>query len=91
MLTMILTILITCLEFLVTHFCLFLFLCFTFFIYKCKFQNVITNYVAFKSFLITKRNVEYSIAKKRGKLSQHFKNGLLNSNFFLLFPGQSVL
>ena len=59
MLTMILTILITCLEFLVTHFCLSYFYVANFSIYrpKCRFQNVIPNYVAFKS-LKTERVVK---------------------------------
>jgi len=51
----------------------FLFLCGKFFIYKCRFQEVIPNFTAFKNFLLFKRKVEYGIAYKKGKLSSHFK------------------
>ena len=51
----------------------FLFLCCKFYIHRCKFQNVNPNFSAFKSFLLVKCNLEYEIARKKGKLSQHFK------------------
>ena len=51
----------------------FLILCCKFYIYRCKFQEVSPNFVAFKRFLLTKRKTEYCIAYKKGKLSNHFK------------------
>ena len=51
----------------------FLILCCKFYIYRCKFQEVSPNFVAFKRFLVTKRKTEYCIAYKKGKLSNHFK------------------
>ena len=51
----------------------FLILCCKFYIYRCKFQEVSPNFVAFKRFLSTKRKTEYCIAYKKGKLSNNFK------------------
>ncbi len=51
----------------------FLFLCCKFYIYRCRFQEVIPNFSAFKNFILLKRKVEYDIAYKKGKLSSHFK------------------
>ena len=51
----------------------FLFLCCKFYIYRCRFQEVIPNFSAFKKIILVKRKVEYDIAYKKGKLSSYFK------------------
>jgi len=58
----------------------YLILCCKFFIYKCKFQNVAPKFTAFKSFLIIKRATEYHIARKKGKLSNHFRKWNIDFN-----------
>ena len=46
-----------------------------YFIYRCKFQDKKPHVNGLKSFIIIKseREIEYCIAKKKGKLSHHFK------------------
>ena len=51
----------------------YLFLCIQYYIYVCKFQNKKPNVISCKTFIKTKRHSEYLIAKKKGKLSAHFK------------------
>ena len=51
----------------------YLFLCLKYYIYICKFQNKKPNVISCKTFIKTKRHSEYLIAKKKGKLSAHFK------------------
>ena len=51
----------------------YLFLLLKYFIYVCKFKSITPNFIAFKSFVKTQKEVEYYIAKKRNKLSTHFK------------------
>ena len=51
----------------------YLILCCKFYIYKCHFQNSTPLFTAFKSFLVLKHKIEYSIAYKNDKLSKHFK------------------
>ena len=51
----------------------FLILCCKYYIYKCRFQEVSPNFTALKNFILSKRNVEYNIARKKGKLTNHFK------------------
>ena len=59
----------------------YILLCCKFYIYCCKFQND-TLYAlrAYKSCLITKRYLEYNLAKKNGKLSLHFKKWCFDLN-----------
>jgi len=58
----------------------YLFLCCTckFYIYRCKFQHVVPNFVAFKNFLLVKRKVEYDIAYKKDKLRNNFRKWSLD-------------
>ena len=56
----------------------FLFLCLKFYIHRCKFQQSNPNFVAFLNLLKIKKNSEYSIAKSKGKLGQHFKKWTLD-------------
>ena len=51
----------------------FLFLCFKFYIYRCKFQQSSPDFKAFLSFVNLKKNVEYKIAEKNNTLPLHFK------------------
>ena len=51
----------------------YLFLCLKYHIYSCKFQNKSPSFSGFKIFVKNNRECEYAIAKKRGKLSLHFK------------------
>lgn len=51
----------------------FLVLCCKFFIYRCRFQKITPHFNGLKSFILSKRNTEYNIANKRGKLNKHFK------------------
>lgn len=51
----------------------YLFLCCKFYIYRCRFQEVIPSFTAFKNYIVVKRKIEYDIAYKKGKLSNHFK------------------
>ena len=51
----------------------YLFLVVKYYIHLCKFKNVNPNFIAFKAFTKTQKESEYNLAKKRGKLSAHFK------------------
>lgn len=51
----------------------YLFLLLKFYIHTCKFNNSLPNFVAFKSFVKKRKEIEYSVAKKRNKLHAHFK------------------
>ena len=51
----------------------YIFLCVKYHIYVCKFQNKKPNFTSLKVFIKGNRDTEYLIAKKRGKLSAHFK------------------
>lgn len=51
----------------------YLFLCSKYYLYLCKFQNKIPNFSHFVNFLKINRETEYFIAKRRDKLSIHFK------------------
>ena len=51
----------------------YLFLLLKYHIYTCKFSNSIPNMVTFKTFLKKQKETEYLLAKKRNKLSSHFK------------------
>ena len=55
------------------NFLTYLFLCVKYYIYVCKFQNKKATFVGYTWFLKNKRDTEYYIAKRKGKLSQHFK------------------
>jgi hypothetical protein len=51
----------------------YLFLCVKYYLYVCKFQNKKPNFTRLLVFIKNNRETEYFIAKKRGKLSLHFK------------------
>ena len=51
----------------------YIFLVLKYFIYICKFNDNLPSYAAFKSFVQTQKETEYSLAKKRNKLHIHFK------------------
>jgi len=51
----------------------YIFLCAKFYIYRSKFQQVLPTFSGLKSYLLAKRNIEYNIAKKKGKLANHFR------------------
>ena len=51
----------------------FIFLCLKYYIYVCKFQGKHPSFDAFKSFTKSQKDTEYYIAKKKGKLTIHFK------------------
>ena len=51
----------------------YIILCTKYFIYRCKFQDKKPHVNGLKSFIKTQREIEYCIAKKKGKLSRHFK------------------
>ncbi len=54
----------------------FLFLGIKYYIYICKFQKKKPIFLSCQSFIKSKRESEYLIVKKKGKLSAHFlKNG----------------
>ena len=55
------------------NFLTYIFLCVKYYIYVCKFQNKKPNFTSLKVFIKGNRGTEYLIAKKRGKLSAHFK------------------
>ena len=42
-------------------------------LYRCKFQDKKPHVNGLKSFIKSQREIEYCIAKKKGKLSRHFK------------------
>ena len=51
----------------------YLFLLLKYHIYTCKFQNKLPNSAMFKSFVKKQKELEYLLAKKRNKLSIHFR------------------
>ena len=51
----------------------YIILCTKYFIYRCKFQDKKPHVNSLKSFIKSQREIEYCIAKKKGKLSRHFK------------------
>ena len=51
----------------------YIILCTKYFIYRCKFQDKKPHVNGLKSFIKSQREIEYCIAKKKGKLSLHFK------------------
>ena len=51
----------------------YIILCTKYFIYRCKFQDKKPHVNGLKSFIKSQREIEYCIAKKKGKLSRHFK------------------
>ena len=51
----------------------YIFLSLKYFIYLCKFQNKIPDFACFKPYLVSNKDIEYRIAKKKGKLSAHFR------------------
>ena len=51
----------------------YLFLCAKYHIYSCKFQNKKPNFVSFKVFVKGNRETEHFIARKKDKLSAHYK------------------
>ena len=51
----------------------YIILCTKYFIYRCKFQDKKPHINGLKSFIKSQREIEHSIAKRRGKLSLHFK------------------
>ena len=51
----------------------YIILCTKYFIYRCKFQDKKPDINGLKSFIKSQREIEYNIAKRRGKLSLHFK------------------
>ena len=51
----------------------YLFLCVKYYIYICKFQNKKPNFISFEVFVKVNRETEHSIARKRDKLSAHYK------------------
>ena len=55
------------------RFITYLFLCLKYFLYLCKFQNKIPNFAHFINFVKSNRETEYFIAKRRDKLSNHYK------------------
>ena len=56
----------------------YIILCTKYFIYRCKFQDKKLHINGLKSFIKSQREIEYCIAKKKGKLSPHFKGALDN-------------
>ena len=44
-----------------------------YYIYICKFKNTLPNVELFKSFVKKQKEIEYHLAKKRNKLTVHFK------------------
>ena len=55
----------------------FLILCCKFYIYRCKYQEVSPNFVAFKRFLLTKRKQSIVLCIKKGNCPTILRNGLL--------------
>ena len=55
------------------QFLTYLFLCVKYYLYVCKFQTKIPNFTALIVFIKNNRETEYFIAKKRDKLSLHYK------------------
>ena len=53
----------------ITH----LFLCVKYYIYVCKFRGTKPTFIGYITYIKSNRETEYYIAKKRGKLSNHFK------------------
>ena len=53
----------------ITH----LFLCVKYYIYVCKFRGTKPTFIGYTTYIKSNRETEYYIAKKRGKLSNHFK------------------
>ena len=53
----------------ITYICL----CLKYYIYVCKFQDKKPTFTAFKTFLNVLKDTECYIAKRKGKLSAHFK------------------
>lgn len=51
----------------------FIILCTKYYIYRCKFQDKRPSVTALKAFIKMQRETEYHIAKKKGKLSLHYK------------------
>ena len=51
----------------------FLFLSLKYFIHSCKFKQVRPTFDVFKKCLQIQKETEYFVAKKRGKLHNHFK------------------
>ena len=51
----------------------YLFLLMKYHIYVCKFTNTLPNFLSFKSYVKNQKEIEYHIAKKKNKLSTHFK------------------
>ena len=51
----------------------YLFLSLKYYIYLCKFQKAKPSFDAFKLYIKRQKDIEYHLAKKRGKLSIHFK------------------
>ena len=51
----------------------YLFLLMKYHIYMCKFGNSLPNTVAFKFFVKKQKEIEYYLAKKKNKLTSHFK------------------
>ena len=51
----------------------YLFLLLKYYIYSCKFKNMLPNFITFKSFVKKLKEYEYLSAKKRNKLHSHFK------------------
>ena len=59
----------------------YIILCTKYFIYRCKFQDKKPHVNGLKLFIKSQREIEYCIAKKKGKLSRHFKKW----SFVILF------
>ena len=55
------------------RFVTYLFLLFKYHIYTCKFNDNLPNFAIFRSFVKKQKEIEYMLAKKRNKLSLHFK------------------
>jgi hypothetical protein len=55
------------------QFLTYLFLCVKYHVFVCKFQSKKTNVISVKAYIKNNREVEYLIAKKKGKLSSHFR------------------
>ncbi len=51
----------------------YLCLCTKYYIYTCKFQTKNPNFIRCKKFIKVNRDTEYYVAKKRDKLSAHYK------------------
>lgn len=72
----------------------YLILCLKFYIYRCRFQQIIPKFQAYLNLIKIKFKTEYKIAEKNGKLGKHFKKFSFDLCdeyfFFFLFLPQFI-